>query len=378
MKTVLRALALTAALGLVAFLRAQAKLRTVVGRGANDAAASRPPDPDRAPTAEGISAAFDLGRALAPLTPVEGGFSHRVWKLRTDRGTFAVKQLNPTVIARAGALDRYRASERVAVAFGQAGVRAVGALHVDDDPLRSVEGSWCLAYPWIDAQTIPLSSVTVDHAYAVGATLGHLHNRNIADPRLPGPNMRTLSTEQWQDLAKRSEGQPWSSQLSDALALLVSLSAASAAAAEALRGEPALVSHRDLVPENVLWNAETAWLIDWESAAWTNPMVELVAAAIDWSGFIEGRSARATFDAVLEGYRTVAPFHPASAARALPVSAASWLRWLAYSVTRALGETASGDADRAVGVDQTILCLEAVVKVPTHQPLWSEWIASRA
>jgi len=133
------------------------------------------------------------------------------------------------------------------------------------------------------------------------------------------------------------------------------------------------VSHRDVIPENILWGPNTTWLIDWEGAAWTNPFVELVSAAIDWSGYIEGRSDPLLFAALLAGYRAVAPFDPAQALRAIPVSSGSWLRWLAYNITRALGEASSAE-DQQVGLEQTLSSLRAFGQVRAHQPEWRTWI----
>ncbi len=319
------------------------------------------------PDAESLCRAFSLGRPLAPTTATEGGFSHRVWRLRTEAGVFAIKQLNPNVAARSGALDRFRASERVAAAFSAAGVRVVVARNAATDPLREVCGTWFLAYPWVEGASVGLSRVTVDHARAVGSILGRLHQRNLAHPDLPGPSRRSVSAEQWRESGARVS--PWSEQLDDAMPVVLALSADCVAAADALREEPTLVSHRDLVPQNVLWDAKDTWLIDWEGAAWTNPMVEPVSATIDWSGYMEGRTDQAIFEAVLDGYRAVAPFDAAKATQALPVSTASWLRWLAYSVSRASGESASGDEERALGVSQTFASLSALAKIPAHQPV---------
>src|SRR5438046_1308742 len=45
-------------------------------------------------TLAAISALFALGTPLTPAEPVSGGLSHRVWRVETDRGTFAIKQMN--------------------------------------------------------------------------------------------------------------------------------------------------------------------------------------------------------------------------------------------------------------------------------------------
>src|SRR5688500_3862671 len=42
-----------------------------------------------------VAAAFELGTPLRPMTRVGGGNVHRMWRLDTDRGSWAVKQLRP-------------------------------------------------------------------------------------------------------------------------------------------------------------------------------------------------------------------------------------------------------------------------------------------
>lgn len=56
------------------------------------------------------------------------------------------------------------------------------------------------------------------------------------------------------------------------------------------------MSHRDLDQKNVLWNTDNhPHLIDWESAGWTNPMVELVTMALNWGGIVSGQIDRDAF-----------------------------------------------------------------------------------
>jgi len=174
----------------------------------------------------------------------------------------------------------------------------------------------------------------------------------------------------------RSQDQSFSAQLDELVPTLSALSAGASTAWSRLRLERRVVSHRDVVPENVLWDGTIPTLIDWESSAWTSPMAELVAAAIDWSGFIEGRSTADIFVAVLDGYRAVLPFVPAEALRALPASIASWLPWLDYSIRRALGEGADPE-ERALGAAQAESVLRAVERVPFHVQKWQDWIESK-
>lgn len=56
-----------------------------------------------------------------------GGLVHRMWKLRTTKGSFAIKQLNHERMD-AKVQDRYRGSQQIAAAFAASGLPAVAAL----------------------------------------------------------------------------------------------------------------------------------------------------------------------------------------------------------------------------------------------------------
>ena len=137
------------------------------------------------------------------------------------------------------------------------------------------------------------------------------------------------------------------------------------------------MSHRDVDQTNVLWRDGEAWLIDWEGAAWTNPMVELAGAAIAWSGFSDGRSDEAIFRAILDGYQETARLSVDDAVAALAAAVGGSLEWQEFSLRRALGEAFS-EEDRAVGRAQTVSNLDALSKVAQHSPRWREWILASA
>ena len=47
------------------------------------------------------------GSVRLPISPVPGGFLHRMYKVDTETGSFAVKHLNPNVMKRPDAMNNY-------------------------------------------------------------------------------------------------------------------------------------------------------------------------------------------------------------------------------------------------------------------------------
>lgn len=54
-----------------------------------------------------------LGEAELPITPVTGGFLHRMYKVRSAGKSYAVKHLNPEIMGRPTAASNFAAAENL-------------------------------------------------------------------------------------------------------------------------------------------------------------------------------------------------------------------------------------------------------------------------
>ena len=59
---------------------------------------------------------------------LSGGFMHKMYKISTQQGTFALKLLNPFVMQRATAMDNFAKAERIELLLEQQGVPVLPAL----------------------------------------------------------------------------------------------------------------------------------------------------------------------------------------------------------------------------------------------------------
>ena len=67
-----------------------------------------------------------LGEPVTDLSRVFGGLHHRMWRLDTALGSYAIKQLSPdTDLADPAVRQHYNAAEGIAEAFGRRGVPAI-------------------------------------------------------------------------------------------------------------------------------------------------------------------------------------------------------------------------------------------------------------
>ena len=74
-----------------------------------------------------------FGEVLPPVLPVQGGFMHRMFRVNTAGGSYAVKHLNPEIMKRPGVMDNYRRAEKLEQVLEGAGIPIVPAI-ISFDP----------------------------------------------------------------------------------------------------------------------------------------------------------------------------------------------------------------------------------------------------
>ena len=72
-----------------------------------------------------------LGNMKGEAERVSGGLMHKMYKVRTDAGVYAVKCLNPEIMKRPGVFDNYRRAEKLEERLDNAGIRIVSSLMFD-------------------------------------------------------------------------------------------------------------------------------------------------------------------------------------------------------------------------------------------------------
>jgi aminoglycoside phosphotransferase (APT) family kinase protein len=281
---------------------------------------------------------FRLGAPVAVPQPVAGGLLQRMWRIETTEGIFAVKHLHLPATRQREALLGYRRAERIAQEMAAQGIPAVTALGRNNGPVKHMKNAYVLVFPWVEGTTLPLCAASTEYARQIGTLLGRMHTLKLTVPGLALPTWRVLRDDDWVLLARRAaEAQtPWAENMRAFLRELCWWSRLARDANPRLWNTLA-ISHRDLGQTNVIWrNAHTPAIVDWESAGMINPTLELVGAALDWSGISVGEPDEASFLAVLAGYRSAGGLIQESAHDALAGVLGHWLEWLAFNMRRSL------------------------------------------
>lgn len=242
-------------------------------------------------TCERLVSRFNLGERVESLEAAAES-QHTVWKLTTDQGSYAVKQLNDVDQKW---IVRYRLTDGIARAFGQRGLSVVSAIPVGTEVAIRVDDYLFVIYKWIDG--IPTNEPPTSEA------------RNRIANLLAGIHAINLTVES-RELQSPPTFEPMLLSalpgLDDRTRELVKIIHQTNLQLEKLAkaSEPSLLSHTDLHPSNVLWSGDEPYLIDWEQAGPAYYSVDVVSTAMTWSLSAEGTFGADAYTAFLESYRS--------------------------------------------------------------------------
>ncbi len=331
-----------------------------------------------------------LGKLTLPPVPLSGGYTHRMFRLDTDQGRYAVKLLNPEIMQRPDALDNYRAAEGFEALLEAAELPILPALMIGGRKMQQVDGQYLYVFDYYDGHVLPDVDITPAHCAQMGAVLARIHGAAPVRQGEPLTQPGGDSSPTKGSLTPQSPGGDSSPMKGSLSALAESLLAsddaktegailrtaapmleeATAAMQEALRRLPRMeaLCHNDMDAKNVLWQREDFRIIDLECLGYADPRQELLDLAISWAGWPpeEGR-----FKAFVQGYIRAGGCLPAQAALVYD-SRRNHLDWLAYNARRALFDDPQ---ERRTGRAQVVETIEKIDADRRNRAIILRWMA---
>jgi thiamine kinase-like enzyme len=308
-----------------------------------------------------IARLFDLGKLVQDPVKVPGGLSNQMWRIDTDRSSYAVKELSSALNLKEEALrNRYDRTETIAHGFAQRGIPAVGALRRQGRYLILIDGTGFLVYPWIDGCVLPEGTVSEFHALQISGILAKLHGINLEVPEFEVIPL-AQTPHDFSSLIRQAERWECSvtRRLQDFESELVVMDRSCRKTLQSLNPN-CVVSHADLDPKNVLWTAdETPILIDWESAQKLNPTYEIINVSLDWSGILTDDFDHSLFIKMLKAYgQEGGQLDTGFIEPAFQTVVRNWLDWLVSQIHQTSQlHSAEEKVFRINQVDQTLSTL---------------------
>ena len=227
--------------------------------------------PDR--LAEIAALRFGLGSPAGPAEPAARGQQGRVWKVTTDRGAYAVKELFVRQTESDAAADV--AFQLAALATGN--VAMPRPVTIDGTVLAAVDDEQLRVYEWVEL--LP-SDIHADPVL-VGATLAAMHRVPFEGGRpIDGWYTDPVGEPRWHEMreALAATPCPYADAFAAAVPELIAL--------EAVIEMPTDVRncHRDVFADNILPTPDGGLcVIDWENCGLEDPSRELAVALFDFA-----------------------------------------------------------------------------------------------
>lgn len=105
----------------------------------------------------------NVGKVTLPITPVSGGFMHRMYRVDTTNKSYAVKHLNPVIMQRPGAKDNYKRAEALEKKLEEAGIPIVPATTIDGAKMQECQGEFFYIFDWKEGKITDWNNITDEY-----------------------------------------------------------------------------------------------------------------------------------------------------------------------------------------------------------------------
>ena len=282
---------------------------------------------------ESLFEELGLGNIISPITPVSGGFMHRMYKVCTTNHIYAVKHLNCEIMKRPTAMENYKKAERLETILEEAGIPIVPALTFDGKKMQEFQGNYFYIFDWHDGKITDWNNITAEQCRKAGNIQGRIH---AIETEQSEPSEPELSIIDWNEyLAKSVECKEVESLLKGNLPLLDYAQTELNKARQSLPNITTIIDE-DMDPKNVMWKNDEPVVIDLECLDYGNPVSSAIQLSLQWAGITlcnyDAENQKSFFQGYLAAYDN--GFRDYKNVFGLTYT---WIEWLEYNIQRALG-----------------------------------------
>ncbi len=289
-----------------------------------------------------------LGEIIADVESVSGGFMHRMYKVITDSGVYAVKHLNAGIMKRPNVQENFARAEKIEGILEHNDIPIVPAMVIGGKKMQKIGDQFFYVFKWQEGRIADWNHISNDMCRKAGNILGRIHAIEPKNIEHQTPEFSCIDWHGYVCKAKE-EGSGIASLLAENEELLDyaerELNKARASLPDIL-----CLSNEDMDPKNIIWDNGIPWVIDLECLDYGNPISHVIQLALQWSGVItyemDMDKMSAFFDGYLEAYDNC--FREYSDVVGV---AYTWVEWLEYNIQRALGNCMD-EAERKIGISE--------------------------
>ena len=289
-------------------------------------------------------------------TRLNGGFMHKMYKIDTQQGTYALKLLNPYVMQRKTAMANFAKAEQIEFLLEQQYIPILPALSFGGKKLQEIDGEYFYIFDYFYGKPLKNNEITEYHCREIGKVLAKIHS---IDKKFMNEKFSEMSIDWAFYIAEMQKADVrLYAILKDALPVIKESQNKGNLARKKL---PKVVSicHNDMDCKNVLWNGNDYRIIDLECLSYNNPFMELFELALCWSGYEDCRIDFRMFQTFLQGYKNAGGELPTDWETLYDCNNGR-LEWLEYNIKRVLGIDC-GDDEKEIGIEQVEETIQQII-----------------
>lgn len=281
---------------------------------------------------------FDLGSQIIKVTQIHGGLSNRLYRVETDQAEYAIKKLNKTLMQNKAEFERIIFAEKVARIAEENGILVVRALEFENKIIHKIDGDYYMIFNWNYGSHIQPEDVTDEICNIIGELLAKIHNLDFSKIEAEKSKEMQIRTIDWNSLAKiaKEQNKYYYKDLVENIEILYEINKKTKEALEYAKSN-LIISHRDLIKKNILWNNNIPTVIDWESSGYVNPTVELVQVCWNWANGDVGKFEFEKFEIIVNSYlQNIKNYKKEDMKKLIYANLWEAIEWLEYNLKRSL------------------------------------------
>ena len=300
---------------------------------------------------------LNLGDIKGDILPVSGGLMHKMFKVQTSTGTYAIKYLNPEIMKRPAAMENYKKAEVLERILEDNQIPIVPALTFDGRKMIELDGGYYYIFRWQEGHITNWDSISSEQCYKAGEILGNIHRIDSQNIEAEEIELSAIDFKDYLDSAKKMNNNI-ATVLEDNLELLEN---SQEKLNEARRRLPSIraICDDDMDPKNIMWDDGKAYVIDLECLDYGNPVSSCFNLSLQWSGTVNERFEKENIVAFYKGYLKTYDNGFRSYDELFGI-AYTWVEWLEYNMRRALGLESKEEAEIKLGVEETIKTINRI------------------
>lgn len=309
---------------------------------------------------ENVFKKLNLKDIVIEVSPITGGLLHKMYKVTTNKGVYAIKKLNPLVMQRKESYDNYVRSEKISRYLIEHGINGISSLGNINNFIIKEEDDYYMAFPWLEGHILSSLDLSINHVKKIGHLLGRIHKIGNNYPK--------------EKLSSLKENTNWKNylgvnELFDQSYELITMLDNKAINSYNKLTKNVLISHLDMDLKNVMWDKDdNPYLIDFESANYVNPTFDLLDVSLYWS-LAETNFNFSYFKEFISSYLEENNINYDEASFAIDSIYKNHLGWLAYNLDKLILN--SKDKEALEEVNKTINSINNYLKL---MPLISEYL----